>query len=1485
MANERYLVTALPYSVDPRERFHVSLYIAPRLTKAASDSLLRRFPLFAAWTDALARAELVLTDQTGAPYAVQPASTPTAGLWSEAFPGDTPVRDRSRPPWSGRSWKSFSTRLAEQAGKGVHALSIVGSPLELPAPASSPLTTLIVRLAREHKLWSGREAYDETKATRALDALIEKPGELARLLRAGGVNAVWGLLGELHRARRFYERPESKQPFQARPTPGATRPRLPPPSPDFHERLSLVNDHPELLRALGLVIDLKVEARELPRLRTAQWLAASVNLPAPFDKAALPANRTLCKVAGRALVAVPAGQDLRDGRLRLGDEQRFAVLDLDPDASALKLDRFLWTLPRLALLESKKEPAHAAPPSLRATGLTVVRSQRDEQVKQRVDGAAALDAAVAAGGATLHAEDLLRGYRVEVFDDTAHKWFSLHERKSELHVGSRVVPSAAPGFVRTGTVSETPGVSASPLYVHESVFGWEGYSLSAPYPGRALVHENGKEVFDPPQPAAGPTPISATHHAAPGTLPRLRYGRTYAFRAFTVDLAGNSAPHALNPLTAQPLPGAALESVLRANAASGPSATWLKEARAAVALPLAEPVTVSIGPMEVSEQPREPERKLTGVAALDSLLRERGALRAEALTLRGATSSRREAVARTMARTMDAADALYTETAAWSAERLGRVSAAEQPLVEAGLSAEEVAKLAVDTVSKPRPFLRWDPVAPPTIVARRRYTEGESLCRLVVRSEVNVDENGVLTVVPMSPAAERSERHLAPPKTTQNEVERHGGFDFAIGSPDPATHSRAFRMALRESGTLLDTSVPDLVDASLRHPQAGLSVAGPPGAPPIELSGWPRGEALPQGRYVVHDTDALRVPWLSDPLAKGLTLVFPDANQDRVIRWPLNIESMSTDYAGSYPELVPYRLVLGRGDTASARVEGAAIDIKLPPADTLRLRVSSRLAAGSLDLLGLFRMLPEAVQQAPLLREAAAEGWLWALTPSEEVTLVHAVPRPLKVPRSLLMVPLRQPGSATCALAGALDCHGASSERIDAEAEWQEVADDLNLAGPESRPMSGHAFGFGIAADEDLVALFSADTSLSLPVLGPLQTHQAVHALGDTKHRRITYRFKATTRFREYFPAEVYSDARPPFVTSAPVPISVPSAAVPARPEVASILPLFHWVEGPEPEQPFAWRRTRRVGLRLYLERPWYSSGEGEKLGVLLSPSASGSKSSEPVSEWGADPAWLQRGPAYRAVTMKHEDFVQRGGIDRPSEPAGPSGMPAVVATADGQQVVVLPYEPSYHAERRLWRVDIGIATGAALWPFVRLAVARYQPESLPGCALSKIVHCDFMQLPPERSFTLARPDDRTARVVVSGPIGVNLLGTQRGAFIAAPQQPFERAKLAINAGRRLLARLERREPGSQSDLGWREIKTVTLELEGYDVERGHASFVGSLTLPQPLPVVQPTQNHELGAEWRVTVEEIEILPADPEPGATGLGTEERLVYADTISL
>ena len=50
----------------------------------------------------------------------------------------------------------------------------------------------------------------------------------------------------------------------------------------------------------------------------------------------------------------------------------------------------------------------------------------------------------------------------------------------------------------------------------------------------------------------------------------------------------------------------------------------------------------------------------------------------------------------------------------------------------------------------------------------------------------------------------------------------------------------------------------------------------------------------------------------------------------------------------------------------------------------------------------------------------------------------------------------------------------------------------------------------------------------------------------------------------------------------------------------------------------------------------------------------------------------------------------------------------------EGQpNVWVLAYQPEFSPERGLWFVDVAFDPGTAFWPFVKLAVARYQPDSL----------------------------------------------------------------------------------------------------------------------------------------------------------------------------
>ena len=61
---------------------------------------------------------------------------------------------------------------------------------------------------------------------------------------------------------------------------------------------------------------------------------------------------------------------------------------------------------------------------------------------------------------------------------------------------------------------------------------------------------------------------------------------------------------------------------------------------------------------------------------------------------------------------------------------------------------------------------------------------------------------------------------------------------------------------------------------------------------------------------------------------------------------------------------------------------------------------------------------------------------------------------------------------------------------------------------------------------------------------------------------------------------------------------------------------MFLWEQTTEPEHPFAVRRVRRSGVRIWLDRPWYSSGDGEMLAVITTGDpdwSAGTRERQPV--------------------------------------------------------------------------------------------------------------------------------------------------------------------------------------------------------------------------------------------------------------------------------
>jgi hypothetical protein len=184
---------------------------------------------------------------------------------------------------------------------------------------------------------------------------------------------------------------------------------------------------------------------------------------------------------------------------------------------------------------------------------------------------------------------------------------------------------------------------------------------------------------------------------------------------------------------------------------------------------------------------------------------------------------------------------------------------------------------------------------------------------------------------------------------------------------------------------------------------------------------------------------------------------------------------------------------------------------------------------------------------------------------------------------------------------------------------------------------------------------------------------------------------------------------------------------------------------------------SRRLGggVRVYLDRPWWSSGEGELLGVVLWQTSRGAiedRFKPYVTQWGLDP--LYRSPPTDALPNL-DAFSDSG--------PGQRGTGVTLDELPGEEVDVAGHAVAFDPDRKLWFCDIKInprTGGESYFPFVRLALARYQPDSVPFVSLdepdafiSRVVLADFIQLAPDRFASVTRDGTDPAKldIVVSG--------------------------------------------------------------------------------------------------------------------------------------
>lgn len=1175
-----------------------------------------------------------------------------------------------------------------------------------------------------------------------------------------------------YQANRFYRRRPATKAEQSlrRPDFQNVPPSPKPPEYDFHRIIASYADTPQVLRALGLIIDVELPAGNPIQAQLRQHAQVDGVLGVEviswpdhdlqhdsFPQTAWRATRHRFVTRSRTnlhtdgLLALAGADDPTLGSGKMSGP--FSVFQIDTDGAALKTVDYLLTAQNL-ISKSVKPGSHGEVTyttgnkqpvaALRGGSLGVAQHGRAASIALGAAAAslknqAFLTSLAESRKVILFSEDVHRGNRVDVL--THGKWHSLCSRVGDYRVLSngRVLDfKPDEGYVKGASTS---GDGGDEHYLHETLFRWTGWSLAAPFPGRTIKPVEsaegglqGETIETIDETAKTGNGLGVTFKAQPGTLPRLRYGWTYRFRARLTDLAGNSL--ALND----------------------PSLGELEQATEAV------------------------------------------------------------------------------------------------------------------------PYLRFEPVDPPTLVHAHRVSEGESLERLVIRSNASMTPTAYLHSEDFKKATaheasadfeylDTCQRHVVPPKSSQLQCEQHGLFDSAFGSGDPVVIKAAYAIAAREAGTLYDplpgSNIELITPTSVAETAATEMV--PPKLPSAE---HPTGERLVGGQYIVHREVLIDTPYLPDCAAAGLAIrglgredmrrigitaarvLGPDA----VIVWsPQEELVLLVQFQPAWPDTRGLRIILAERQPAAAIDDAQCEEEPLSDADLprwdaeqrvltmfvrkghiARLRYASFVDPDFVKHLGLPHWSNSAGEFQAIMSRALV-GVHWMVTPYRHLVLVHATQQPVCTPRLLGLQAPRQAGETHIDLQGRVQLHGPSTGKFEIEAEWEEWIDDLNLEAPTLQRMSGQLPEISLAENHVNRFALTDAVQAALPPAGNLGGGQAQrapgnrHEFGDTRFRLVRYRIKATTRFREYLPEVLYEQTEQ--VTrigphalltqvqpidhddpGAPVRLNVlgaqanglivPATQPPEAPRLLYIVPTFAWQRDLDAGKTRQSSIRQGNGLRVYLDRPWFSSGNGEMLGVVLL-SDGGRFSDIPedmqplVSQWGLDPLFDSSLPRHMARASDFSLRIQSEAL--------------TLLENSNQPVLVVGHRVEWDAQRQLWFCDIQLDPGAGYMPFVRLALVRYQPHAINGAKISHVVLSEFAQLLPRRRAVFEKLGGKQFKLSLHGPVPqYGPIGSHGEQAYLGDAPTTTTTVVVLDSGRnRVELVLQRRDPGINSDLAWNDISVL----------------------------------------------------------------------------
>lgn len=675
-------------------------------------------------------------------------------------------------------------------------------------------------------------------------------------------------------------------------------------------------------------------------------------------------------------------------------------------------------------------------------------------------------------------------------------------------------------------------------------------------------------------------------------------------------------------------------------------------------------------------------------------------------------------------------------------------------------------------------YRRFEPINPPIVAFRRDTVESESIDRLVLR---NFDSECT---------TEESERHLLAPKTSIEMALLHGRLD-KNGRPDA-----------------------DAYDLIVEKDK--------------ELDG------------TVFRDDSIEVPYFPDPLSHGIKIeLFDDLNGSF-------IGSIEKKYHGKWPELrsIGLKVISTLDSRPSCKLDGNHLVVALPKGFATTAKIRSLIPDelrehGNLQrLMGLFNWAlaarktnePLNADDLKILRAAAHENTNWMLVPERVMSLVHAVQKPLCIPKISSLKAERMIEETFATLTGTIEFCSRSTGKIELEAEWIDVIDDGVSDSIVEAPLKPHVSTLTVASSSEIPFLVK-------------------HEFGDTKYRKICVSSKGVSKFSECYPKEV-RDKTENMLSSASkrIDLTILNSCPPPPPRIQYIIPTF--------ERKSDGRSASRLGAaRVYIDRPWEVSGQGELLALAFFNGR--------FSEIEQRCKWMQRrltqwgmDPLFAAPPVSDQDFSSAESL----KTAFPDSaevrlnvpLPKLANDSDSINVNIVGFSPQFDKMRKMWFCDIEFPLQSSYFPFIQMGFVRFQPNSLQLCHISQLQSAYFAQIASQRHVSMIANGDNL-HVTVHGP--------------GFSQTAGDRAKARTSS---VVIRLEEAERHRSRKI-WRPVSSsVELELARKEVERV-VTYDGDIQVKKSPDSV-----------YRLLVKEFEIFGSPGLSGSAGV-LQKRLVFAETL--